>query len=454
MKASQDGWMRKNEIEEAGFLDGMMQSLSSSGPIINVMALFPLILMIMGRFSILTILVGGLLGLSTVFSTVFFSKRLRTNGGYFTYTGTVIGKRSGVFVSLIYIIYAGLSLPAIASMDSFFLKSVFPEEYVEIIMLVTLFIAVILTMAFGSFRISIRYLVLSSVVEIFFMLYIAVSVLSMGVFHSPSAALQPTSILESLPFCLLALSGIGSSIFISEQTRKWRRNTHLAITTGYIILIALMILLVFALSFYLPTQIMNEYIDLPISLMNYLGGSSGTVLEFIGLALVLNGSLTLGLGYMNALRRAVETATADRVFGKKVSGSNTDRIVIIILMLVSAGVIVVSMSNESTAYEIFELISYTMGMLFITVHSFTNVSLMILLKKIRHVVTQIVPLFSMATFILIIAEGFALGIDFSIYFIILFSSIVIFSVTFVVIRFGNGSYAQYVNFQIESLLEE
>ncbi|MCW6169424.1 MAG: hypothetical protein LVQ96_07835 [Thermoplasmatales archaeon] len=39
-----------NSVKELGLLQGTMQSLSSSGPIINIMALFPIIIILTGRY--------------------------------------------------------------------------------------------------------------------------------------------------------------------------------------------------------------------------------------------------------------------------------------------------------------------------------------------------------------------------------------------------------------------
>ncbi len=430
-----------------------MQSLSSAGPIINVIALFPLVIMIMGRFTFVSLVVASFLGFSTIFSTMFFSKRIRSDGGYFTYTGTMLGKRSGVFVSIIYMIYASLSLPAISSMDAFFLDSTLSISAATTILLVALIVFVTLIVAFGSFRLSIKYLVVSSIVEIAFLIYLTVSIIMRGGLHVPSGYPDLGSTLQALPFCLLAISGIGSSIFISEQTRGWTRNTHRAVFVSYVILIVLMLLLSTALSFSLPTRIMAEYVTSPLTIIKYAGGTFGNMLALLGLALVLNGSVTLGLGYMNALRRAAETANKDQIFGKLLSQHHLATFLLVPIFLSSMITVVLSVTGGHS-YSIFAAISYTMGMLFIVVHSFTNIALIKLSRAMRRIFVGIIPTISIGTFLLIIVEGFLGKENFSEYFVVLFSAIVAFSISFVFIKLRDADYAGRIDFHIESSLDE
>ncbi len=442
-----------NSEKELGLLQGTMQSLSSSGPIINIMALFPIIIILTGRYGFFSIILGSILGLSVIYSTVFFAKHIRSNGGYYSYVGKELGKRSGIFVSLMYISYAALALPAVAVMDIFFLDSTFLSHAFLLVFIIALLMLFILTIGFSKSSITMKYIVVSTVIEIVFMAFVAISLFTKGSLHLPNYSVSIIPTFNALPFTLLALSGIGSSIFISENMVNWHRNTHLAVILSYVLLAFAMTIVSIGISLFLSEKLLNQYVSSPLSIMEYIGGPYGKILEYIGLVIVLNGSVTLGVGYMNALKHALLKANNDFVFGKKMRQNQIKNISFFIILFSGIMISLVAfLTNDS--YEIFAAVSLTMGVSFIIVHSFTNAALMKLFLRTRHSIHIIIPSLSILIFAFIILENIIARTELSTYFISLFSAILAFTVSFSTIKLRNNQYIRDLNFHMESDFEE
>ncbi len=430
-----------------------MQSLSSSGPIINVMALFPIIIILTGRYGFLSIVLGSILGLSVIYSTVFFAKHIRSNGGYYSYVGKELGKRSGVFVSLMYISYAALALPAVAVMDIFFLNSGFMDNAFLLVFFIALLMLSILTIGFSNSSITMKYIVVSTIIEITFMVFVAFSLFSRGSSHLPNYSISIISTFKALPFTLLALSGIGSSIFISENMGNWHRNTHLAVILSYILLACAMTIVSIGIDLFLPEKLLNQYVSSPLSIVEYIGGPYGKILEYVGLVIVLNGSVTLGVGYMNALKHALLKANNDFVFGKKIQQNQIKNIFFSVILFSGIMISLVSfLTNDS--YEIFAAISLTMGVAFIIVHSFTNAALVKLFLRTQLKIRIIIPSLSILIFGFIILENIIARTELSKYFISLFVVILALTVFYSTFKLSNSQYMRDLNFHMESDFEE
>ena len=80
----------------------------------------------------------------------------------------------------------------------------------------------------SGFRQTMRFIMILSGLEILVVMAFTVYV---GLFfRSPSIDYAPASnVIGALPFGILAFAGIGSSIFLSENTRSWRRTVNRSI---------------------------------------------------------------------------------------------------------------------------------------------------------------------------------------------------------------------------------
>lgn len=393
------------------------------------------------------------MGLSVIYSTVFFSKHIKSNGGYYSYVGKELGKRSGIFVSLMYISYAAMALPAVAIMDIFFLDSDFLSHTFLLVFIIALLMLFILTIGFSESRITMKYIVASTVIEIAFMVFVAFSLFTRGSFHLPNYSINIISTFKALPFTLLALSGIGSSIFISESMGNWRRNTHLAVILSYVLLACAMTIVSIGIGLFLPEKLLNQYVSSPLSIMEYFSRPYGKILEYIGLLIVLNGSVTLGVGYMNALKHALLKANYDFVFGKRMY-QNRIKSISFSIILFSGIVISMVAFFTNNSYEIFAAVSLTMGVAFIIIHSFTNAALIKVFLRTRHNIRIIIPSLSILIFAFIILENVIARTEMSTYFISLFSAILAFTVSFSTIKLRNSQYIINLDFHMESDFEE
>ena len=103
-----------------GLGHSIMQSFTSIGPMLDLIAVFPLIALFSGKDLPYAVIISFLVSFTTINTTYQLSIRYSTNGGYYSYTGKVLGKLPGLFIALNYLAYSVVVLLAIGSFGGYF----------------------------------------------------------------------------------------------------------------------------------------------------------------------------------------------------------------------------------------------------------------------------------------------------------------------------------------------
>ena len=103
-----------------GLGHSVMQSFTSIGPMLDLIAVFPLIALFAGKDLPYAVIISFLISFTTINTTYQLSRRYSTNGGYYSYTGKVLGKLPGLFIALNYLAYSVVVLLAIGSFGGYF----------------------------------------------------------------------------------------------------------------------------------------------------------------------------------------------------------------------------------------------------------------------------------------------------------------------------------------------
>ena len=80
------------------------QSLPAVGPMLNVVGLFSVIAGLVEGYLIYTVILGFIITILNINVPFRASKQITTNGGYYTLAGMYLGKKAGIFTSIVYLI--------------------------------------------------------------------------------------------------------------------------------------------------------------------------------------------------------------------------------------------------------------------------------------------------------------------------------------------------------------
>lgn len=390
--------------EELGFRSAVFQGLSSAGPMLNIFGLFPVIASVATRESFFVVAISAAMGSLAVYTGFSFSKVIRSNGGYYTYVGKILGKDLGVTTALLYVIYGSLAIPSVVLFNVFFIGSAFPvlgSGPVTDLILDIIFSLAVTVMAARGLKGTIKFVSLSSLVEIatiiIFVLYLLVQ--SKGSFF-PVTAYEPTPVIEAVPFGVLAFAGVGSSIFLSENVSNWNRTVSSSVAASFLILILLMAVPAAVISFTLKPQILMSYAENPLSIFS----ASSFYIQILGLAVILvaiNSSMNLAAGYLNAFRQAASKMVRDGIlpdnhgiFGRRVW----------IMFLVLSLIVSVSGTLILGPFDAFILVTGVVSMIFLIVHSLSNSALVKYFTMKGKVIKIIIPVMSITTFVFVVVE--------------------------------------------------
>lgn len=174
--------------EDVTLSRSVFQSFSSIGPMLDVVAIFSLITIYSGIFLPVVVAISFLISFTTINSVVYLSRRYRSNGGYYSYAGSIFGKPAGLFTSLLYVAYSFLVLPDIVFFDTSFLGSVFPAFIhlytVKVLVSVIFVVSPLILVSLGLKR-SILYTIAAGVSELVFILVLGILLL---VYRNPVPA--------------------------------------------------------------------------------------------------------------------------------------------------------------------------------------------------------------------------------------------------------------------------
>ncbi len=441
-----------NGRDSISFLGAVSQGLSSAGPMLNLFGLLPVIVGIAFRFSFIVISISTAIGFLTVYTGYTFSKYMRTNGGYYSYVGSILGKRSGVFTSVIYLSYSFLTLPSIILFLDFFTASVIPGAFISgiygqiVISLIAL--TVILAITISELRIKMNYIIESSVIEIAVIsVIVAYTLLNYSPHPIPVKNISVSSMMMALPFGILAFSGIGSSIFLSDNTRNWKKNTNRSVMASFLLLSILMIVPATVFSIYLRNGSLAAYSSSPISAFNLDSSYAGRALSIILVIVAMNSAINLSVGYLNAFRRAVEKMYSDGIIKNSFQMAGKRKFYILVFSI--ALIIVFSCILTAGSYTGFIIVSGSVSLTFLVVHTISNTALIKFFHSKGNKLRTAVPIFSVASFIFILVEESRIPGELRIPSAIALSAILL-AASVTLIHENDKSYYSGIKFNIET----
>lgn len=389
--------------ETVNSLQSFFQGLSSSGPMLNIFGLFPVIVAIALGSSFIVIIISIILGFLSVYTGFTFSRHIRSNGGYYSYVAKFMGKDMGMFTASVYFFYSILAVPSVVLFLVYFTGYVFPGSsvtglYGEIFLSV-IFTSAIVAVFMSGFRHTMSLIMILSgleiVVVIVFTVYVAMFFSSASVAYAP-----PSHVIGVLPFGILAFAGIGSSIFLSENSRSWRHTINRSILYSYLALAFLMALPAAAISYRLGTSAEIMYASDPMSLFGGFG-ISGQVLGTTMMIIAMTSAFNLALGYLNAFRHAVSRMVSDHVITDH--GSIFSRNVWITILAITLP-LVISLEATVGSYTGFVIVTGIVGLAFLFVHAIANSALVRFFSHKHNYWRAVIPVISTVTFVFIIAQ--------------------------------------------------
>ena len=408
------------------------QGLSSSGPMLNIFGLFPIIVAMALGSSFIVIVISIILGFLSVYTGYSFSKYIRSNGGYYSYVAKFMGKGLGMFTASVYFFYSILAIPSVVLFLVYFTGYVFPDSlkaglYGEIFLSV-IFVSAIIAVSMSGLRLTMRFIMILSGLEILVVMVFTAYVT--WFFKSPSIAYAPaSSVVGALPFGILAFAGIGSSIFLSENTMSWRRTVNRSILYSFLTLAFLMAIPAAVISYRMGTAVEIGYAADPFSIFESFG-TAGHILGMIMMIIAMASAFNLALGYLNAFRHAVSRMVSDHVIMNP--GSIFSRNLWITVLVITFPLVMILESSVGS-YTGFVIVTGIVGLAFLLVHAVTNSALVRLFGSTRDYWRALIPIVSTLTFVFIIIQETISGgiVRYSAYAVI---CIVLFSVIAVAIK--------------------
>jgi len=362
--------------EDVTLSRSVFQSFSSIGPMLDVVAIFSLITIYSGIFLPVVVAISFLISFTTINSVVYLSRRYRSNGGYYSYAGSIFGKPAGLFTSLLYVAYSFLVLPDIVFFDTSFLGSVFPAFIhlytVKVLVSVIFVVSPLILVSLGLKR-SILYTIAAGVSELVFILVLGILLL---VYRNPVPAVYTgqanpiISIFQGLIFGILAFSGGASSIFLSENTRNGKKTVPRALLISYLATGSSMIFVSVGIVLFLGNSI-SLYSQNPIYLITDADSRISIVLGIFVISFVILSSLNLTVSYMNALRNSVRKMILDGIVPAGLSFIGTTAGFVLSSMFVSIPMVIV-MSYFYGFLVSFTIIATLVSSFYVTVHIIVN----------------------------------------------------------------------------------
>ncbi|MEM0139437.1 MAG: APC family permease [Ferroplasma sp.] len=252
-------------MENVGLKEAVMQSFTSIGPMLDFIALFSVIALYSGSLLPFVIIFSFLLSYFTLYTIYELSKIYVTNGGYYSYVGNILGKSGGFFIFLLYMLYSLLTVPNISIFISGFIYSIMNlfGTYSPVLeyLFIPLFIALVYLVVSRGLKTSMGYTLIAGFLEIIFI--IAMSIIFIlnrsPTFSFGSIRFSFSPFFFGVIFGLLAFSGGGSSIFISENTENAHRSTPKSLLISFTISGIIMSVSAFALLLFAGNAGISSY---------------------------------------------------------------------------------------------------------------------------------------------------------------------------------------------------
>ena len=379
---------------KVGSLGSVMQSIGSVGPMLNVVGIFAII-SAFWRPIWEVVLFAFLVSFLTVYTPMKISEKVTSNGGYYSFNGIAGHKSAGVFVSYIYLAYGFLVLPAITLFMSGVLITVLPDSsgiLFFFIPLIVIFISGIEVLIISrGMGVSIIYIEIFGFLEIAFLTVASFLMIfhSNSYFSGNSGSFFGSGFWEGTLFGVLMFSGLGSSIFISENTKNSRVITGRSILVAYLVTGAAMVFASYAVQSFIGPDI-TGYNGNPFILITLIKSGFGGLFMDIFIFFALMSSSNLVISYLNAFRNSFIRMYTDRILRSDKSGNVRLTLLYLSIFLIN-GLIVTSFYFTLGSFAGFVIVSGCVSLLFLSIHSISNMTLAVRSFSYREISGKIIP---------------------------------------------------------------
>ena len=368
---------------------------------LNIFGLFPVVAAIALRLSYIVILLSTALAFLAVFTGYTFSRYMRTNGGHYSYVGNILGKGPGTYTAYIYLFYGFFTFPSIILFITSFIPYAFPYTLLNnmgIQMVIAIgFAILIISIHRSGLKYTMKYIAVSSVLEIIAISAFVLFLGTTGHFTSPDVSVQASPIINGLPFGILSFAGISSSIFLSENTKQWHRNTNRSVILAFVVLSLLMIAPALVISLFLSGSQILQYSGDALAIFPTSGPT--VFLRTAIVVLSVNSGVNLSIGYLNAFRSALTRMISDNVISDP--KKTISRHISSIIFGVGISIVLISIFLLGS-YEAFVVVTGVVTLMFLAVHSMSNSALVKFFGNRGNKARMIIPLVSVISFVFII----------------------------------------------------
>ncbi|QRF23870.1 APC family permease [Alicyclobacillus sp. TC] len=388
------------QTESVGFWGLVSQSISGMAPTCDVVAF-----MTAGAaFALAALPLSYLLAFLVMFievNTIYHLSKHRTSaGGYYSYVAAGIGPKSAVFTAFMVIFYQIVSVAGIpVYIGGVFLPGILTQLHITLppwfwIATVIFFIGVPLALGLAGIRPTIRFIALSSLIEIVFLIISSILII---VHVHPSAPFVPFEIPNrgiqgvalGMIFGITSFIGVGSHTPLGEEAKNRRNNRGRIVGRAALISLSLvgaaLTLSAYALTVGWGIQNMATFATngAPgvVVFEHYLGPVGAIVLVI----LALNSALADGIALITSSARILYAIGRDELMHAsfaQVNGRSAPRIAVILLSLLAFTIAIVSglLLGPSNAFNML-----TTAVLFglVAAHTLLNISVMRLYHKLK-----------------------------------------------------------------------
>ncbi len=369
-------------MEAINLKEAVMQSFTSIGPMLDFIALFSIIAVYSGPMLPFVVIFSFLLSYFTLYTVYSFSRAYVTNGGYYSYAGNGLGRGVGFLVLILYIGYSVMTVPNISIFISGFLYSImalsgFHGAYMEYIFLF-IFTAAVYFVVSRGLKTSIRYTLVAGFLEIAFVILMSILFI---IFRSPNFSFSGIKFslnpfFFGVIFGILAFSGGGSSIFLSEETSKAKINTPRSLLISFTISGLIMVFSAFALLMFAGYHGLSLYESNSFYITDLVKIKLGIPFLIVFSLFGLMSAFNLSVSYLNAFVHMMPKFYGD--FNIKKDFNKNNFMVGLFIFSIMISLITI---HYAGFFNSFVIIAGIISFLYIIIHIISNLSLIRIFKK-------------------------------------------------------------------------
>ncbi|WP_298276161.1 APC family permease [Ferroplasma sp.] len=388
-------------MDTVNLREAVMQSFTSIGPMLDFIALFSIIALYSGSMLPFVVIFSFLLSYFTLYTIYSFASVYVTNGGYYSYAGNGLGKGVGFLVLILYIGYSVLTVPNISIFISGFLYSImgifgFHGPYMEYAFLLAFTAAVYLVVSRGL-RASIRYTLIAGFLEIAFVISMSIIFI---IFRSPGFSFSGIKFsfnpfFFGVIFGILAFSGGGSSIFLSEETSRAHMNTPKSLLISFTISGLIMVFSAFALLIFAGYQGLSLYESNSFYITELVRSRLGVPFLAVFSIFGLISAFNLSVSYLNAFVHMMPKFYNDFNINKNFSRNKFMAALFTFSIIISLIAI-----HYAGFFNSFVIIAGLISFMYIIIHIISNISLIRIFRKQKFFIPLISSLILSIAFIL------------------------------------------------------